>query len=139
MWQIALPPAPDSPTPSIVPTLYTDWLVLLRDSALGWRVVSKIFSAASLHDTYAGPPLIPTDFAEVAGTLWDGYRVLNREQGTEGLMHVLHETAQLWTSEGGKIRVEGRDEFLRSVEERWERPEHRAFAHLKVSACCAAS
>lgn len=135
--QIALPPAPDSPFPSIVPTLYTDYLVLLRDQRLGilflfrcaisqtdrkfaalpagWRVMSKIFSASSLHDPFTSPPNLPSDFAEVAGsiprsvlrmcyemsdtekgcamicpvlrhtslccylgTLWDGYRALNR-------------------------------------------------------------
>ena len=33
--QIALPPAPGSPTPTTEPTLYTDFLVFLRDPAIG--------------------------------------------------------------------------------------------------------
>ncbi len=131
--QIALPPVPDSATPSIVPTLYTDWLVLLRDKELGWRVISKIFSAASLHDPFPGPSLIPTNFAEVAGTVWDGYRALNREQQIEGLMHVLHESAQMSRSEQGIVWLQSRDEFLWSVKQRWQEPEKRPFVHLKVS------
>ena len=71
--QIALPPAPSSPTPTTTPTMYTDWLTLLLDDG-GWRIIAKVFASAPLAVADRSVTAVtPSDMHDVASAVWDGF------------------------------------------------------------------
>ena len=135
--QIALPPAPTSPTPTTSPTLYTDFLTLLRDPAIGsggeWRVISKIYSSAPL-DAATDNKLLPHDFADVAAAVWDGpfgYAMANRARDAAAMAKVFHPFCNLTFATPGGVVVVDCKSFLDRVANRWSVDVHAPYAHLK--------
>jgi len=130
--QVALPPAPDSPTPSLVPTLYTDVLVLLWEEVHGWRIISKVFAAAPLGELAVPRPIEPIHFAEVAQAVWGLYVGGGRECDVDKMRSVFHPVSNLtFSTGGGPVAIIPSAAFCERVGTRWSVPEHAKHAHLK--------
>eukprot|EP00746_Dinoflagellata_sp_MGD_P012137 gnl/MRDRNA2_/MRDRNA2_125721_c0_seq1.p1 gnl/MRDRNA2_/MRDRNA2_125721_c0~~gnl/MRDRNA2_/MRDRNA2_125721_c0_seq1.p1 ORF type:complete len:318 (-),score=49.30 gnl/MRDRNA2_/MRDRNA2_125721_c0_seq1:109-1062(-) len=137
--QIALPPAPNSPTPTFTPIIYTDFLVLLKDQGLGWRVISKIFSPAPLGDftmAHSGHPAVakklePSDFLEATKAVWQGYVAAGRACNSAHMASVFHPACNLTCVEDGKVLVIDSKSFCKRVGERWDVEMHQPFSHLR--------
>jgi len=129
--QIALPPAPGSPVPSFTNVLYTDFLVLLKDADLGWKIISKVFSPEPLAESATTTKKItPEDFAEVAQAAAQ-YLEAGRALDGAGMAKVFHAASRLTFSLNGKIVIISCPEFCERVENRWEMDIHKPWAHLK--------
>jgi len=135
--QIALPPAPESPTPTTTAVLYTDFLTLLRDDSIdggAWRVIAKIYSSAPLDDAdVRADGVTPADFSDVTRAV-DGYCRSNRRCDGEGMARIFHPACCLTYAlpDHLGIVVCDADEFCRvRVAGRWEQPAHRPYAHLR--------
>ena len=132
--RIALPPAPDSPTPTLAATLYTDWLTLLKDPEVGWRVISKIYSSKPLVDSPAleGVGAIdPADFAAVSAACWDGYVAAGRACDGAAMARVFHSACNLTFVLPSGVVVVPSKEFCERVATRWSMEAHAPYAHLK--------
>lgn len=131
--QIALPPAPDSPTPTTDDTLYTDFLTLLKDPVLGWRIISKTYSSRAL----GAPPSVahrtePADVAAVSAALWGGYVAAGRVCDVEGMKRVFHPACRLTFATDQSLVIVSSAEFCDEyVGRRWQRMPHAPYAHLK--------
>jgi len=116
--QIALPPAPASPTPTHTDVLYTDFLVLLR---LGgrWRIVSKVFSAAPLaQSSYHEPSAPAVACAEPAEGVVAYLRGGHLSQ-PQVMAESWHEVARLlYADDGGELVLCSRDAFFERVRAR---------------------
>mmetsp|Transcript_17087 Transcript_17087/g.30499 ORF Transcript_17087/g.30499 Transcript_17087/m.30499 type:complete len:288 (-) Transcript_17087:696-1559(-) len=136
---IALPPAPGSPTPTTEPTLYTDWLTLLKDPKLGWRVVAKVYSSRPLGALADVEKIVPSDFASAATAVWDGYVAAGRACDGTAMSRIFHPVCNLTFVTPEEVVVIGSIEFCERVATRWTMDAHRPFAHLKddfrVAAC----
>ena len=131
--QVALPPAPSSPTPTIEPTLYTDWLTLLHDPSLGgWRIIAKVYSSAPLaQGNGGGAPITPQHFHDVTSAVWEVYVAAGRGCDAEAMARVFHPCCNLTYAGTDGVAVIGCDDFCAHVATRWDSDKHRAWAHLK--------
>ena len=68
--QIALPPLPTSPTPTMVPTLYTDLVTMLCENG-EWRIISKVHSRRKIVRHLFLAPKHVTQHACTAALLGD--------------------------------------------------------------------
>ena len=139
--QLALPPAPTSPTPTTEATLYTDWVTLLFDAAIdggSWRIISKVYSSAPLGA--AEQQHTPTDFLEAANVLWEGYRGAGRAGDALAMRRVFHPRCNLTFAKPDGVMLINCDDFCETnVGARWEMEMHRPYAHLKDDPRAAAS
>ena len=132
--QIALPPAPSSPTPTTEATLYTDWLTLLNDASLGgWRIISKVYASTPLApgEGAGSAPITPHLFYDLASAVWDGYVAAGRACDTEGMAQVFHPRCNLTFANTDGVTVIACDDFCAHVGTRWTSAKHRSWAHLK--------
>lgn len=129
--QIALPPSPNSPTPTFTPILYTDFLVMLRDKEFGWRVISKVFSGAPLGDPAVAKKLEPSDFEEATKAVWQGYVAAGRASDSKRMGSVFHPACNLTFVQDGRVVVIDSSTFCNRVGERWDLEVHRPYSHLK--------
>jgi len=132
--QIALPAAPDSPTPTTSATLYTDFLVLLRDTEGQWRIISKVFSSTPLGEELPSRKRPgPSDAAEVADSVWNFYMGGGRNCDATRMRSIFHPSARLTFSTGGDVCLVDCDGFCERVAERWTRPDlpHVKYDHLR--------
>jgi len=117
--QIALPPAPTSPTPTYSDVLYTDFLVLLR---LGgrWQIISKVFSAAPLSQSSYQEPydaLARTCTEPVSGVL--KYYEGGHLSQTQVMGESFHKVARLgYADENCELVLLSRDAFFERVKAR---------------------
>ena len=132
--RIALPPAPSSPTPTTTPVVYTDWLTLLKDPALGWRIIAKVYSSKPLVDApekECVPPILPSDFSEVAAALWDGYAAAGRVCDGGKMARFFHPACNLTFALPDGVVVVPSADFCERVAARWSMELHRPWAHLR--------
>jgi len=142
--QIALPPAPNSPTPTTQPVLYTDFLTLLKDASIdggSWRIIAKTFSSASLAEGPASTTtrILPKDFLEATSAAWDLYVGAGRACDSSAMARVFHPSCNLTfaTSEG--IALIDCAQFCEHVGSRWQSDKHKHYAHLRGDARAAAA
>lgn len=146
--QIALPPAPESPTPTKTPVLYTDWLVLLReggdgDDASQFRIISKIFSSSPINVggdvdrdgklDRSRPPVTADDLATAAKAVWDGYIRAGRDCDGDAMAKIFHPVSRLTfcsNNDERKVVVVESKNFCERVAHRWNLPDHAPYAHL---------
>lgn len=132
---IALPAAPDSPTPTQTATVYTDFLTLLCDPALGWRVIAKVYSANPLVASPADEgvaPILPADFAAAAAACWDGYVAAGRACDAAAMARVFHPACNLTFATPDALCLVPADAFCERVATRWAMPIHAPYAHLQA-------
>lgn len=137
--QIAVPPAPNSPTPTYTPTLFTDLLVLLNEKGLGWRVISKVFSGAPLGDetmAHKGLPALakkldPSDFQEATKAVWQGYFAAGRAGNSKHMASIFHPASNLTFVEDGKVTVIDSKAFCERQEKKWDMELHLPYKHLR--------
>jgi len=130
---IALPPAPDSPTPTTTPVLYTDFLTLLKDPALGWRVIAKVYSSKPLTapSLEGVPPILPGEFGAAAGACWDGYVAAGRACDADAMSKVFHPACSLTFVGDEGVVVVSSEAFCERVSGRWGMESHKPYAHLR--------
>ncbi|KAL3911688.1 MAG: hypothetical protein SGPRY_008600 [Prymnesium sp.] len=133
---VALPAAPNSPSPTNEPTLYTDWLTLLYEPSLkSWRIISKVYSSTPLTPDGTpsiGAPITPQDFQEVASAIWDGYFAAGRACDDMAMSKVFHPYSRLTFMDGeGNLSETDSAGFCAMVKSRWSSPKHSPWAHMK--------
>eukprot|EP00746_Dinoflagellata_sp_MGD_P165225 gnl/MRDRNA2_/MRDRNA2_94373_c0_seq1.p1 gnl/MRDRNA2_/MRDRNA2_94373_c0~~gnl/MRDRNA2_/MRDRNA2_94373_c0_seq1.p1 ORF type:complete len:347 (-),score=65.96 gnl/MRDRNA2_/MRDRNA2_94373_c0_seq1:304-1344(-) len=138
--QVALPPVPNAPTPTFTDMLYTDFLVLLKEKELGWRIISKIFCAAPLGDpivAHSGHPAVakkldPSDFQAATEALWKGYFAAGRACNAKHMASVFHPASNLTYVEDGKLTFIDSKTFCEKQPEKYDRPLHAPYKHLRA-------
>jgi len=123
--QITLPPSTASPIPAVGNTVYTDFLVLLLDATLGWKIISKVFASGQASNAIASKDFV--DVLEAANR----YLAAGRAQDGAGMAKVFHPSCRLTFSLGGSITIISSAQFCERVEKRWEMDIHKAWSHLK--------
>lgn len=132
--QVALPPTPNSPTPTFSETLDTAWLTLLHDPSIdggSWRIISKVKSSVPLFGEAAAIGLLPQDFIEASAAVWDGYCSAGRRCDEAAMRRIFHPLCNLTFATPDSIVLVDCDAFCERVGNRWELPVHRPYAHLK--------
>lgn len=145
--QVALPAAPNAPTPTFTDILYTDFLVLLKEKELGWRIISKVFCAAPLGDptmAHAGHSAVakkldPSDFQEATKALWAGYFAAGRACNGKHMASVFHPAGNLTCVDDGKLLFVDSKTFLEGQPKKWDKPVHVPYKHLRTDPRIAAA
>mmetsp|Transcript_9768 Transcript_9768/g.30321 ORF Transcript_9768/g.30321 Transcript_9768/m.30321 type:complete len:324 (-) Transcript_9768:184-1155(-) len=138
--QVALPPVPNSLTPTTLPVLHTVLLVFLREGVGPFKIISKIFSSAPLGSEVVSAPIQPADFATAAEAVWAGYTAAGRACDGDAMARIFHPRSQLtFATAEGALAVIDAASFCERVVNRWQTPEHAPYAHLASSSRAASA